>query len=315
MMTDLLGDILAALSFRELNITEFQLRAPWAISTDGFRPGFNLILVEGSCWISLLNGRNIRLTAGQSILLPRGGSIKYASDPKVSAAKLTDLWDEAQFHPLSDFPAVFFEKAWGGDGAKSRFLGFAFELAETVEERVLPSLPDVILLDASEQASHLVQAFRTYLAGGQTMEPGEFAIRARFAEGIVIEQLRRHILSSGYETGWIAGIRHPKLQTAIALIHKRFDEQWSLETLAKACGMSRASFAKEFCDITGQPPITYLNDVRVHKARTLLMAGKLSISDIAFRVGFGTEFAMRRNVRRLLGQTPRDIRRDAAQSV
>lgn len=311
MYLDLLGETLAALTFKELNLVDFQLGAPWAISTEGFAPGFNLIVEAGRCDVRLPDGAVVELTAGQSILMPRGGWITYASSLNVPAAKLTDVWEEDDFRELGDFPAAFEQKVWGGNGEICRILGFAFELSETAEEQLLPSLPDAVIPTNSDATVQMARALRRYLNHAGSIEPGEFATRARFAEGLVIEQIRQHILSTDYQAGWIAGLRHPKLHQAIALIHKQYAERWTLEALARACGMSRASFAKQFHDVLGQPPMEYLNNWRVRRAKTLITEGTLPISAVAYRVGFATELAFRRNVQRVTGKTPREIRSQA----
>jgi AraC-like DNA-binding protein len=315
MGADLLGETLAAFKFKEFNIADFQLGAPWAISTKGFPPGVNLIVVEGACWFRLPDGRDVRLRAGQSVLVPRGGDLIFASDLELRAALVTEVWEEEQLRELSEEPATLHERHWGGDGDLCRILGFAFELEETAEEQLLPHLPETIIVDNTVPTQRLARHLREFFATSAVLEPGEVATRTRFAEGLVIDQLRRYTLSTEHEAGWLAGIGHRKLQKAMALIHMRYDEPWSTQALAKECGMSRASFAKHFNDILGQPPAEYLNDWRVRKARHLLAATRLPLSEIAFRVGFSSEIAFRRNVRRVLGKSPRDIRKSGSAPI
>ena len=311
MYLDLLGDALGALTFKELNIVDFQLGAPWAINTEGFEYGFNLIVKSGSCEIRLEDGTEVHLVAGQCILMPRGGLITYASSLSVPPVKLTNVWEEETFRDLGDTPAAFEQKIWGGKGEVCRLLGFAFELSDTAEEQLLPSLPDAIILTNSQPAQQMAKALRRYLTQAKAIEPGEFATRARFAEGLVIEQIRQHILSTDYQAGWIAGLRHPKLYRSLTLIQKHYAESWTLDALAQACGMSRSSFAKQFHDVLGQTPMEYLNNWRVLRAKSLLQDSTLPISEIAFRTGFRTEAAFRRNVRRVLGKQPRGIRHES----
>jgi hypothetical protein len=147
MGADLLGETLAAFKFKEFNIADFQLGAPWAISTKGFPPGVNLIVVEGACWFRLPDGRDVRLRAGQSVLVPRGGDLIFASDLELRAALVTEVWEEEQLRELSEEPATLHERHWGGDGDLCRILGFAFELEETAEEQLLPHLPETIIVD------------------------------------------------------------------------------------------------------------------------------------------------------------------------
>lgn len=41
-------------------------------------------------------------------------------------------------------------------------------------------------------------------------------------------------------------LRNPAMSTALALIHGRPADDWTLEKLARECGMSRAIFSEKF---------------------------------------------------------------------
>ena len=63
--------------------------------------------------------------------------------------------------------------------------------------------------------------------------------------------------------------------------------------------------------MTGVTPHQYLIGVRVNNARALLSAGagKRSMADVAEAVGFADQSHLTRHVKRLLGVTPRELRR------
>ena len=310
---DLLSDSLCALSFEELNITNFSLRAPWAFHTSGFTPGFNLIVKKGRCHLILPDGSPRTLEAGQAVLLPRGGEIQFASRRGQTSVPLTRLWQEEEYTAIGEAPAALHTKEWGEQGEVCEMLGFAFNMSESAEALILPHLPSVILQPVPVALAALISALDQYLQllsdDGEGLEQGQFAERARFAEGIVIGQLRQHITQTEFEAGWIAGLKHPRLSPALLAIHKRFHESWSVASLAALCGMSRASFARHFGDTLGQSPMDYLGDWRARRAHALLVKSTSSLANIAYQTGFASEDNMRRRIRRLFGQTPRDIRR------
>ena len=311
---DLLSDILLSLSIREVNIADFRLTAPWGIHTRGFSPGFSLFVMSGECFVTLPDGEVAELTAGDTVTLPRGGDIEYASSPHAPVSALTTVWGESDFQPLRDRPAAFHRKNWGGGGSPCSIMGVAFEVSETSEEHLLADLPVAILLQTESSVSRLVNAFCEDLQHATEPRPGEFAQRARIAEGIVIGVLRQHLESARNRRGWLAGINDAALRPALQAIHKHYEQAWTLSSLATHCSMSRSSFARRFKETVGSPPLTYLNDWRVRQARRLLVTGDRRIGDIAHAVGFANEHTLRRHLRRALDQSPRDIRRRASRA-
>lgn len=83
----------------------------------------------------------------------------------------------------------------------------------------------------------------------------------------------------------------------------------SLEQIASQFGVSKRHLTRTFSDITGQSILSYVQEVRVERAKGLLRHTRLSIIDIAERVGFqsGSHFA--EIFRRLTQQSPKDWRR------
>tara|TARA_R110000787_G_scaffold15402_1_gene47476 strand:- start:1609 stop:1896 length:288 start_codon:yes stop_codon:yes gene_type:complete len=70
--------------------------------------------------------------------------------------------------------------------------------------------------------------------------------------------------------GWLAAPRNPAMSTALALIHGRPANDWTLEKLATECGMSRAIFSKKFGTCLGETPTHYLARWRMQLAAGLL---------------------------------------------
>ena len=309
---DLLSDILLSLSIDEVNIADFRLTAPWGIHTRGFSPGFSLFVMKGECFVTLPDGAMARMTAGDSLTLPRGGDIEYASSPHGSVSALTAVWGERDFQALSNRPAAFHRKYWGGGGEPCAIMGMAFEASETAEEQILADLPDAILLQTESSVSRLIAAFCEDLQHAADPRPGEFAQRTRIVEGIIIGILRQHLETSHDQSGWLAGINDAALRPALHAIHKHFEKAWTLASLARHCSMSRSSFSRRFRATIGSTPLTYLNAWRARQANRLLRNSDRRVSDIAHAVGFANEHTLRRHLRRAFEKSPREIRREHA---
>jgi AraC-like DNA-binding protein len=65
----------------------------------------------------------------------------------------------------------------------------------------------------------------------------------------------------------------------------RYFEPLGVEDLARAAGLSRAHFSREFRRAFGEPPHAYLLTRRLERAAALLRTTDRSVADICFSVG------------------------------
>jgi AraC family transcriptional regulator len=104
------------------------------------------------------------------------------------------------------------------------------------------------------------------------------------------------------------GLPAPLLRRIVSMIEDRLDEDLSLADLASEAGLSQSHFASLFRLSTGLPPHQYIVRRRVERAQSLLRSGTLSIEEIATTVGFYDQSHLTRQMRHVLGVTPRYIR-------
>lgn len=89
------------------------------------------------------------------------------------------------------------------------------------------------------------------------------------------------------------GLSDVRLSKAIAAMHERPAEDWSLERMAQSAGMSRARFAAHFRKVVGITPFAYLTGWRLGVAQTMLRRGE-SLKSVAPAVGYMNSAALSR---------------------
>jgi AraC-like DNA-binding protein len=130
------------------------------------------------------------------------------------------------------------------------------------------------------------------------------------SELLFIAVVRRYLDSlAGEEIGWLSGLRDPVAGHALALLHSRPTDEWSLERLAREIGVSRSSLAERFSELIGQPPMRYLTRWRIQLACRLLTDDAAKVSAVALDVGYQSEAAFSRAFRALVGTSPATWRR------
>lgn len=88
-------------------------------------------------------------------------------------------------------------------------------------------------------------------------------------------------------------------------------EEWSLEEMAKSCGVGRTTFAEIVRDLTGESPLHALRRFRIEAAKQLLRDTDRSVQQIAADVGFPSPQYMSTCFRSFTGDTPTSYRTHA----
>jgi len=79
---------------------------------------------------------------------------------------------------------------------------------------------------------------------------------------------------------------------------------------AKLCGMSPGRFSVVFKEATGKTPQRFIEDIRISKAREMLINTSLSMSCVAENVGFRDPLYFSRVFRRSVGMSPTEYRKN-----
>ena len=94
----------------------------------------------------------------------------------------------------------------------------------------------------------------------------------------------------------------------IDTLKSKFAEQLTLNSAAKATGISKPMFCKIFLEITGITFNRYLNKLRINHAVNLIISTKLPLASIAEKVGYSDFSTFYRNFVRVMGVSPSECR-------
>lgn len=113
----------------------------------------------------------------------------------------------------------------------------------------------------------------------------------------------RFVLASGFER---------RLLDAIHVLRDRFDKNVRVEELAGIAQMSPSAFHRQFKTLTSMSPVQYQKQLRLTRARELLLDGRFNAETAAYHVGYQSPSQFSREYARMFGVPPR---RDAASAV
>lgn len=99
-----------------------------------------------------------------------------------------------------------------------------------------------------------------------------------------------------------------KIYSIAYYIHNHYDEELSLDSLADHFFLSSCYLSHQFKKITGFTLISYIQQVRITRARDLLLSTNHPISEIAQSCGFQSFSQFNRIFRQTYGQSPSAMR-------
>jgi AraC-like DNA-binding protein len=180
---------------------------------------------------------------------------------------------------------------------------------------LLSVLPQVVHVrgEAGRARSWLESTLDLVAEEAVSDRPGAETLINRLTEAMFIQVVRAHLeQQEAAEASWLAGLRDPQIATALGHIHRAPESAWSVDALAAESGMSRSAFSARFRDLVGEPPVAYLTRWRMQVAAGHLRESRLTLGEIAERVGYQTEASFGKVFKRLLGVAPATYRRQGS---
>jgi AraC family transcriptional regulator len=163
---------------------------------------------------------------------------------------------------------------------------------------------------------HVIAISRTIAAEMSNKGPGFHEMLDALLRQLVIHLLRTHFtmrMPARIELSR-AGPVDRRLRRAIEFMHDNYSRELMLDEIASAAYLSEYHFARLFKQITGVTPHVYLANLRLERARKLLVDTQYPISEIAAMVGYQSQSHFTKIFKSVTGMTPR-VFRDATRSA
>jgi len=326
---DTLSDLLRAVRLRGAVFFYLEGTAPWASEAapateviPALQPDAGHMMefhgvARGSCWASLRGEDPVRLREGDLVLFPQGDAHVLASAPELRAERAEHgiyfMPRPPQLPRAMDLssPATHTARLQGGGEQTTLICGFIGCDARPFNP-LLASLPRMLVMPglAADGSSWIPGFLRSAVEESNHKRPGGEAVLERMTEMMFVEVLRRYVDGLPPErTGWLAGMRDPAVGRALALMHERPGEPWTLERLGEAAALSRSALHERFVYFLATPPMQYLAQWRMQLAAGWLRDTDAKVVEVALEVGYENEAAFSRAFRRMVGESPGAWRR------
>jgi AraC-like DNA-binding protein len=290
------------------------LDPPWSLRIQDEAPLTLIAMVRGEAWI-VRDGDDddVRLGEGD-VAIVRGPDPYTVADapgtpPQViiHPGQRCTTADGEELTEMSHMGV----RTWGNspDGATVMLTG-TYQMRSEISRRLLVALPPLLVVAGDTWENPLIP----YLAQEIVRdEPGQEAVLDRLLDLVLIAVLRAWFARPEAEApGWYRAHGDPVVGPALQLLHNNPARAWTVESLAKESGVSRAALARRFNALVGEPPMTFLTEWRLTLAADLLREPGATVGSVAHQVGYGSSFALSTAFKRVRGVSPQVHRANAA---
>ncbi|MBF6076181.1 AraC family transcriptional regulator [Nocardia beijingensis] len=294
---DILSEAIAAIRTGSPASGLFIRHAPWGRRYPVVPgAGFHVVL-QGSCWVVPPDGEPMALGAGDVLFMPRGAD-----------HDLVDSLDS----PVTETALPGEPREIVGPGVRTALLCGAYELGRGRTHPILDELPEFIHLPA-RPGRHPALRGAVDLLAAEIAEPRQGSDAAVPA---ILETLLLFILRAWFDeqadlrsSGWAGAFADPAVAAVLRAVHEEPARAWTVADLGDIAGVSRATLARRFLATVGEPPLAYVTRWRMLTAARLLRDTDSSLSAVARRVGYTSEFAFAKAFKREYGLAPGGYRR------
>jgi AraC-like DNA-binding protein len=305
--SDPLSEVLRDLNLSGVAYGHCRLTRPWGVACPA-EPAARLhMVVAGEAWIRTSELAPKKLGAGDVVFLPTGVAHAMSDTPRGKVKPLASL-------PREEIGDRTYRLVAGGGGPQTLMACCTVAFKQPALHPLLELMPPLIVLTGATVEDALLPALLDAMAEEvMAQRIGGSTILARLADVVVARLVRAWAESRRDDTrGWLAAIRDPSIGRALAAVHRRPGDAWSVEALADAAALSRSTFSERFTSVMGVSPAQYLVRWRMHLACAWLQDDRLTVAEVSSRLGYDSEPSFSRAFKRLVGLPPSAVRRGAS---
>ncbi|MER6197019.1 AraC family transcriptional regulator [Streptomyces sp. NPDC001586] len=287
---------------------------PWSLRVEDRAPLSVVTMVHGDAWLVPEQGTPVVIRPGD-VAVVRGPDPYTVADSRDTPVQITvgpeQRCSTEEGEDVTETMALGV-RTWGDDfqdAGSAVMLSGTYQAPSEIGRRLLSALPTVLVRPAEAADTMLVALLASEISKD---EPGQEIVLDRLLDLLLIGVLRTWLAAPGSGApSWYRAQSDPVVGPALRLLHENPAHGWTVEELALKVGVSRASMARRFTEVVGEPPVAYLTGWRLALAADLLREPDATIATVARRVGYSSAFALSTAFKRVRGMSPQEFRSGA----
>ncbi|GHI90268.1 AraC family transcriptional regulator [Streptomyces xanthophaeus] len=289
---------------------------PWSLRVEDRAPLSLVTMVRGSAWLVPDEGAPVRIGPGDVAVVRGPEAYTVADSPDTPVQITVDVDQRCSTQAGEDVTGTMDlgVRTWGAafqDEDSAVMLSGTYQAPSEIGRRLLGVLPSVLVRRRPDSTDTALVGMLSQEIGRD--EPGQEIVLDRLLDLLLIGVLRTWLAAPGSGApAWYCAQSDPVVGPALRLLHEDPAHGWTVEELALQVGVSRASLARRFTEVVGEPPVAYLTGWRLALAADLLREPDSTVATVARRVGYSSAFALSTAFKRVRGVSPREFRSSPA---
>ena len=302
-VVDVVGEVMTAVRTGRPIARRTDLYGQWGLRFNNQGAGFHVVL-EGTAWIvPPIVSAPVKLGVGDVVFARTADGYTLADHPDTPLKAVCSTAPKEHWPIPAPIP---------GQRPDTVLLCGTYALDRGQTHPLIAQLPAVIHLPARATIGEPLRSVVGLLdAEVQRDGPSLGAAVPALLDLLIIYTVRAWYDREAERgaQGWARALQNPSIRIALENMQQQPAWPWTVAQLAAAGGMSRTAFARQFRDLTGEPPMTYLTRWRMTVAARLLRETDLPIDSVAARVGYGSPFAFGKAFKKSMSTSPGAYRR------
>lgn len=287
------------------------MSTPWSVRFAEHTSLTLITMLRGQGWILPEHGAPVALGPEDVAIVAGAEPFSIADDPQTRTSPLYVV--HGPHHCTTANGTEIGEKLTLGvrtcgeslDGPNVLLTG-SYQVHGRIAERLLSVLPRVLVVP-DEGALRPVKALT--VAEIERDDPGQQAVLDRLLDLLLLSTLREWFARpEAHPPAWYRALGDPVVGRALRLLHEEPARPWTVAALADEAGVSRATFARRFTQMVGEPPMSYLTGWRLSLAVDLLQRTDATVEAVAQQVGYVSGFGLSVAFKRVYGTRPSEHR-------
>lgn len=191
-------------------------------------------------------------------------------------------------------------------GWKEHFIGFNGEFTRTIFHEKFISVQKPILYIGFQDM--IIKQFYDIIEQVKEEKPGYQQV----CSGIILH-LIGNILSINKNREFSGREIEKKIRQTCIKFRENLHNEVNVEVLAGEVNLGYSHFRRVFKKYTGLSPAQYHLNLRLQKAREMLLTTNLSVKQVAFEMGFQSNYYFTRIFTKKMGVTPTGIRKNLSE--
>jgi AraC-like DNA-binding protein len=308
-MADMLSTLLEDVRPRGALFDRSFMRPPWSLRFDEQAPLALATLLEGDGWVTPDGDTAVPIHSGDVAVVVGPGPYTISSAPALPPRVIVHSGDECTTpdgRMVDEVPDLWCRPGDATDGSAALLKG-TYRIEGSVCERVLRGLPRTLVVPSAALPFPTVDMIVAEFARSRS---GQQAMLDRLLDLLLVSTLREWLDQPDSDPPpWHRARNDAVVGPALDLMHNDPAHPWTVNALATKVNVSRATFARRFTDLVGEPPMAYLTCWRLCLAADLLRQTDATVDAIAHQVGYANSYALSVAFKRVHGIRPTDHRR------